>query len=81
MYSSTYNAPGTKICHELLAMQATCVMNRKQEGIHKFFPVVDILGHVNHCARTSRAMLAKEIVGALMYIHLIGFTEDNGMHA
>ena len=25
--------------NKLLAMQATCVMNRKQEGIKKFFPV------------------------------------------
>ena len=31
-----------KLANKLLAMQATCVMNRKREGIKRFFPVVGI---------------------------------------
>ena len=31
-----------QLANKLLAMQATCVMNRKQEGIKRFFPLVGI---------------------------------------
>ena len=31
-----------QLTNKLLAMQTTCVMNRKQEGIERFFPVVGI---------------------------------------
>ena len=31
-----------QLANKLLAMQATCVMNRKQKGIKRFFPLVGI---------------------------------------
>ena len=31
-----------QLVNKLLAMQATCVMNRKQKGIKRFFPLVGI---------------------------------------
>ena len=31
-----------QLADKLWTMQATCIMNRKQEGIEKFFPVVGI---------------------------------------
>ena len=31
-----------RLANKLLAMQATCVINRKQKRINKFFPIVDI---------------------------------------
>ena len=31
-----------QLANKLLAMQATCVMNREQKGIKRFFPLVGI---------------------------------------
>ena len=70
-----------RLANKLLVMQAMCVMNRKQEGIKKFFPVV-VEGHVEQSASNLLAMLAKKDVVALcVLIHLITFVKDNDMHA
>ena len=69
-----------RLSKQLLAMQATRVMNRKQKEINKFFPVVDIYGYAKHNRSALRAVFPEKHVETILCTQSIFlFVKINGM--
>ena len=71
-----------RLANELLAMQATCVMNHKQEVIKKFFPVMGFYCMLSivevfyvQCWQKNMWLLF------CVQIQFIVFVKNNGMHS